>query len=167
MIELARQYGRYGYRRIAALLRHAGWMVNDKRIERLWRREGLNHPEFAETERKQGPSLVQRRHRHPVHDHAAPQSCLVVSFSTIRSRAHLCHAPRLQNVERDRGSSHVAGVSDDHKWWGGKLLRGLNVINVLTDLFINYVAACGKASVSGDNGLPEVVAEANDGVVIF
>ena len=44
MIELARQYGRYGYRRIAALLRHAGWQVNDKRVERLWRREGLKVP---------------------------------------------------------------------------------------------------------------------------
>ena len=41
MIELARQYGRYGYRRIATLLREAGWQVNAKRIERLWRREGL------------------------------------------------------------------------------------------------------------------------------
>ena len=44
MIELARQYGRYGYRRIAALLRDAGWQVNDKRVERLWRREGLKVP---------------------------------------------------------------------------------------------------------------------------
>ena len=44
MIELARQYGRYGYRRIAALLRQAGWQVNDKRIERLWRQEGLKVP---------------------------------------------------------------------------------------------------------------------------
>ena len=34
MIELARQYGRYGYRRIAALLRDAGWHVNDKRPSR-------------------------------------------------------------------------------------------------------------------------------------
>ena len=34
MIELARLYGRYGYRRIAALLRDAGWQVNDKRVER-------------------------------------------------------------------------------------------------------------------------------------
>ena len=41
MIELARQYGRYGYRRIVALLRDAGWHVNDKRVERLWRRDGL------------------------------------------------------------------------------------------------------------------------------
>ena len=37
MIELARRYGRCGYRRIAALLRDAGWLVNDKRVERLWR----------------------------------------------------------------------------------------------------------------------------------
>jgi putative transposase len=44
MIALARQYGRYGYRRIAALLRDAGWQVNDKRVERLWRREGLKVP---------------------------------------------------------------------------------------------------------------------------
>jgi putative transposase len=41
MIELTRQYGRYGYRRIAALLRDTGWRVNDKRVERLWKREGL------------------------------------------------------------------------------------------------------------------------------
>jgi putative transposase len=44
MIELARQYGRYGYRRIAAMLRDAGWQVNDKRVERLWRREGRRVP---------------------------------------------------------------------------------------------------------------------------
>jgi putative transposase len=42
--ELARQYGRYGYRKIAALLRDAGWLVNDKRVERIWRREGLKVP---------------------------------------------------------------------------------------------------------------------------
>ena len=45
MIELARQFGRYGYRRIAALLREAGWSVSDGRIERLWRREGLKVPQ--------------------------------------------------------------------------------------------------------------------------
>jgi transposase InsO family protein len=44
MIELASEYGRYGYRRIAALLQHDGWKVNHKRIERLWRREGLKVP---------------------------------------------------------------------------------------------------------------------------
>ena len=44
MIELTRQCGRYGYHRIAALLRDAGWKVNAKRVERLWRREGLKVP---------------------------------------------------------------------------------------------------------------------------
>ena len=45
MTERARQYGRYGYRRIAAMLRDAGWQqLNDKRVERLWRREGLKVP---------------------------------------------------------------------------------------------------------------------------
>jgi transposase InsO family protein len=44
MVELATQYGRYGYRRIAAMLRADGWHVNHKRIERLWRREGLKVP---------------------------------------------------------------------------------------------------------------------------
>ena len=49
MIELTRQYGRYGYLlpregRIGALLRGAGWLVNDKRVERLCRRERLKVP---------------------------------------------------------------------------------------------------------------------------
>jgi hypothetical protein len=44
LIELARQYGRYGYRKVAELLRRAGWLVNDKRVERIWRREGLKVP---------------------------------------------------------------------------------------------------------------------------
>ena len=44
MVELATQYGRYGYRRITALLRREGWKVNHKRVERLWCREGLKVP---------------------------------------------------------------------------------------------------------------------------
>ncbi len=56
MIELTRQYGRYGYRRIAALLRDAGWHVNDKRVERLWRREGLKVPMKTT---KEGPALAE------------------------------------------------------------------------------------------------------------
>jgi putative transposase len=44
IVALAVQYGRYGYRRIAALLRFAGWRVNLKRVERIWRREGLKVP---------------------------------------------------------------------------------------------------------------------------
>ncbi len=44
IIELATKYGRYGYRRITALLRSESWKVNHKRVERIWRREGLKVP---------------------------------------------------------------------------------------------------------------------------
>ena len=44
IIDLATEYGRYGYRRITALLRDRGWHVNHKRVERIWRREGLKVP---------------------------------------------------------------------------------------------------------------------------
>jgi len=44
IIELASQYGRYGYRRIAALLRNAGWNVGKDHGQRIWRREGLKVP---------------------------------------------------------------------------------------------------------------------------
>jgi transposase InsO family protein len=44
IIRLASAYGRYGYRRVTALLRRAGWRVNAKRVERIWRREGLKVP---------------------------------------------------------------------------------------------------------------------------
>jgi len=45
MVELATQYGRYGYRRITAMLQHEGWRVNHKRVERIWRQEGLKVPQ--------------------------------------------------------------------------------------------------------------------------
>jgi len=45
IIDLATEYGRYGYRRITALLRQQGWAVNHKRVERIWRREGLKVPQ--------------------------------------------------------------------------------------------------------------------------
>ena len=41
---LALTYGRYGYRRITALLKAEGWIVNHKRVERIWREEGLKVP---------------------------------------------------------------------------------------------------------------------------
>ena len=44
IINLAIRFGRYGYRRITALLRDQGWQVNHKRVERIWRREGLKVP---------------------------------------------------------------------------------------------------------------------------
>ena len=45
IIALTTQYGRYGYRRITALLRAEGWRVNHKRVERIWRQEGLKVPQ--------------------------------------------------------------------------------------------------------------------------
>ncbi len=44
IFDWARQYGRYGYRRVTALLRTEGWACNHKRVERIWRREGLRMP---------------------------------------------------------------------------------------------------------------------------
>ena len=44
IVALASQYGRYGYRRITALLQRAGWKVGKDRVERIWRREGLKVP---------------------------------------------------------------------------------------------------------------------------
>lgn len=44
IVRLASTYGRYGYRRITALLRAEGWIVNHKRVERIWREEGLRVP---------------------------------------------------------------------------------------------------------------------------
>ena len=41
---LATRFGRYGYRKITALLKRDGWKVNHKRVERIWRREGLKVP---------------------------------------------------------------------------------------------------------------------------
>jgi putative transposase len=44
IIKLATKYGRYGYRRITAMLKDKGWHVNHKRVERIWRKEGLKVP---------------------------------------------------------------------------------------------------------------------------
>lgn len=49
VVTLASEYGRYGYRRIIALLRTGGWRVGKDRVQRIWRREGLKVP------RKQRP----------------------------------------------------------------------------------------------------------------
>ena len=45
IVDLAERYGRYGYRRITAMLRRENWRVNHKRVERIWRREGLKVPQ--------------------------------------------------------------------------------------------------------------------------
>jgi len=52
IITLASQYGRYGYRRITALLKQAGWPVGKDRVERIWRREGLKVPQKQKPRRR-------------------------------------------------------------------------------------------------------------------
>jgi putative transposase len=73
---LARRYGRYGYRKIAELLRStAGWVVNDKRVERLWRCEGLKVPHRQAAEAR--AAVARRRLLHPAPP-GAPEPCLVL-----------------------------------------------------------------------------------------
>ena len=45
ILALASKYGRFGYRRITALLKLAGWQVGKDRVQRIWRREGLKVPQ--------------------------------------------------------------------------------------------------------------------------
>lgn len=56
MLDLARRQPRYGYRRITALLRRVGWLVNKKRIQRLWREQGLKVPKKQHKKRRLGSS---------------------------------------------------------------------------------------------------------------
>lgn len=67
MREYARAHPRYGYRRIWALLRMDGWIVNRKRVHRLWRREGFKVPQKQRKKRRLGTSangVVRRRAEH-------------------------------------------------------------------------------------------------------
>ena len=45
IVSLAQEYGRYGYRRVTAVLKHQGWAVGKDRVQRIWRREGLKVPQ--------------------------------------------------------------------------------------------------------------------------
>ena len=69
-VALAPRCGRYGSRRIPARLRQAGWRVNPKRVERLWRQEGGRvpgkHPQRGRLWLAAG-SLVRRRAERPSH----------------------------------------------------------------------------------------------------
>jgi transposase InsO family protein len=82
IIELATQYGRYGYRRITAMLRREGWRVNHKRVERLWRREGLKVPKRQPRRRRlwvNDGSCVRHRAMHRNH---------VWSYDFVSTRTH-------------------------------------------------------------------------------
>ena len=143
MTELARQYGRYGYRRIAALLRVAGWQVNDKRVERLWRREGLKVPEKQPKRDRlwlnDGSCIRLRAERA---DH-------VWSYDFVHHQTHDGRAFRMLNV-LDEFTRESLAIRVRRK------LSSVDVIDVLTDLFILRGI---PAWIRSDNG-PEFVAEA-------
>jgi transposase InsO family protein len=70
IIRLASQYGRYGYRQVTGLLRNDGWRVNHKRVERIWRQEGLKVPKKQPPRRRlwlTDGSCVQLRAERPNH----------------------------------------------------------------------------------------------------
>lgn len=143
MIELVRQFGRYGYRRIAALLREAGLHVNDKRIERLWRREGLKVP-MKQPKRGRlwlnDGSCVRLRPEYPNH---------VWSYDFVYCRTNDGKAFRTLNI-RDEHTRECLAIRVKRK------LNSTDVIDALTDLFIlRGVPAC----IRSDNG-PEFVAQA-------
>ncbi len=80
--ELARAYGRYGYRRITALLRREGWRVNTKRVARIWREQGLKVPRRQPKRRRlwlADGSCVRRRAERPNH---------VWSYDFVFDRTH-------------------------------------------------------------------------------
>jgi len=142
MIELARQYGRYGYRRIAALLREAGWSVSDGRIERLWRREGLKvpmkQPKRARLWLNDG-SCVRLRPERRNH---------VWSYDFVHCRTDDGRAFRLLNII-DEFTREALIIRIDRK------LNSTDVVDALTDLFI---LRGPPAYIRSDNG-PEFVAE--------
>ena len=70
LIRLAKHYGRYGYRKIAELLRVEGWRVNHKKVERLWCEEGLQLPHRHKKRKRpyhKDSSVIRLRPQHPNH----------------------------------------------------------------------------------------------------
>ena len=136
IIELARQYGRYGYRRITALLRAEGWRCNHKRVERIWRREGLKVPA---RQPKRGRlwlndgSCVRLRPERANH---------VWAYDFVEDRTRDGRKLRLLNVV-DEFTRECLAIRV------GRKLGSADVIDVLADLFI---ARGTPGFVRSDNG---------------
>ena len=144
IVELARRHGRLGYRKIAEMLRStAGWIVNDKRVERIWRREGLKVPA---KQSKQGRiwsadgSCIRLRAERPNH---------VWSYDFVEDRTHEGRKYRMLN--------HIDEFT--HECLAIRVVRKLestDVIDVLSDQFILRGV---PEHIRSDNG-PEFVAKA-------
>src|SRR3954452_24513541 len=131
------------HRKIAELLRRAGWLVNDKRVERIWRREGLKVPR---KQPKRGRlwltdgSCIRLRPEHRNH---------VWSYDFVEDRTHDKRRFRMLNVV-DEFTHECLAIRVARK------LKAIDVIDVLWDLFILRGEPC---HIRSDNG-PEFVAKA-------
>ncbi len=136
IIRLAEQYGRYGYRRIAALLRREGWTVNAKRVERIWRREGLKVPQ---KQPKRGRlwfndgSCIRLRPQHKNH---------VWSYDFVADRTYDGTAFRMLTVI-DEHTRECLAIHVQRK------LKHDDVLAVLADLFTHRGA---PEHIRSDNG---------------
>lgn len=123
IIELANTYGRYGYRMVTGLLNNAGWHVNHKRVERIWRREGLKVPQ---KQKKKGRlwlndgSCVRLRPERPNH---------VWSYDFVQDRTSDGRVYRTLNII-DEYTREALMIRVDRK------LNSTDVLDTLTDLFI-------------------------------
>lgn len=123
IVRLASQYGRYGYRRITAMLRQEGWQVNHKRVERIWRREGLKVPK---KQPKRGRlwlndgSCVRRRPEYRNH---------VWAYDFVHDRTHEGKAFKILTII-DEYSRECLALKVARK------LKSTDVLEVLSDLFI-------------------------------
>jgi len=143
IIELASQYGRYGYRRITGLLNLDGWHVNHKRVERIWRREGLKVPQ---KQPKRGRlwlndgSCVRMRPEYRNH---------VWAYDFVQGRTHNGKAFRILTVI-DEYTRECLALKVERK------LKSIDVIDTLADLFILKGV---PSYIRSDNG-PEFTAKA-------
>ena len=123
IIELATQYGRYGYRRITALLQQEHWLVNHKRVERLWRREGLKVPKRQPKRRRlwlNDGSCI--RLRPAYRDH-------VWSYDFVMTRTHDGRVVRMLTI-LDEYTRECLAIDVARR------LTSEDVLERLTDLFI-------------------------------
>jgi putative transposase len=143
IITLAARYGRYGYRRITALLRRDGWQVNHKRVERIWRQEGLKVPQ---KQPKRGRlwlndgSCVRLR---PTHRHH------VWSYDFVADRTQDGRAIKILTVIDEYTRKSLAIVV-------ARKIKSDDVLHCLTDLFIKHGP---PEHIRSDNG-PEFTAKA-------
>lgn len=143
IVALATRYGRYGYRLITGLLRNEGWNVNHKRVERIWRREGLKVPK---KQPKRGRlwlndgSCIRLRPEHKDH---------VWSYDFMTARTHDGRAFRMLNI-LDEYTRECLDITVERK------ITSHQVIERLADLFITKGI---PEHIRSDNG-PEFTAKA-------